>query len=57
MQENHIYQDKSSLEPLEGRWQLLYNQDRINKLKKEKFRKQQQNLNLQKELQEMKKKK
>ena len=51
-QENQIFQDKSSLEPLEGRWQLLYNQDRINKLKKEQFRKQQQNLQLQKELEE-----
>ena len=52
LNEYQTFQNKTTIEPLEGRWQLLYNQDRINKLKKEQFRKQQQNLNLQKELEE-----
>ena len=52
MNEYHSYHNKTTIEPLEGRWEFLYNQNKINKIKQEQYRKEQQDMRIQKELAE-----
>ena len=52
MNEYHSYHNKTTIEPLEGRWEFLYNQNKINKIKKEKYKKEQNKKRLQNELEE-----
>ena len=52
LNEYQTFQNKTTIEPLEGRWEFLYNQNKIKKIKKEQYRKEQHEKRLQKELEE-----